>query len=216
MTTQKELHASYPAAFAALDDPSDSELLRQFRNGDEAAATQLYERYSRRLLRLTEGKQADDLSGRFDPDDIVQSVFRSFFRRARTALYDVPDGAELWPLLLVIALHKIRSRGAFHRAAKRDVRREYPLPIDQAEPQVIEKLSSREPQPFLCLVALETLEQLSTPQRQVVEWRLEGFGVAEIAERAGRSKRSIERILKECRRQLSQLLPEEVCDAHGS
>ena len=36
--------------------------------------------------------------------------------------YDVPPGEELWGLLLVIALNKIRTEETFHRAAKRDVR----------------------------------------------------------------------------------------------
>ena len=36
--------------------------------------------------------------------------------------YDVPPGEELWGLLLVIALNKIRTEETFHRAGKRDVR----------------------------------------------------------------------------------------------
>ena len=215
MTCQEE-HPSFSATCAALEEQSDRELLRQFRDGDEEAAAQLYERYARRLLRLSEGKHANDLSGRFDPDDIVQSVFRSFFRRARTALYDVPEGADLWPLLLVIALHKIRARSAYHRAAKRDVRREDTLTFDHARLGTVEQLYSREPQPFLRLVALESLEQLSPMLRQVAEWRVEGLGVAEIAVRAGRSKRSIERLLQECRQNLCELLPEEVRNATAS
>jgi RNA polymerase sigma-70 factor (ECF subfamily) len=62
------------------------------------------------------------LAQRVDPDDIVQSVFRTFFRRIAHGGYDVPAGGELWRLFLVIALNKIRSLATFHRAAKRDVR----------------------------------------------------------------------------------------------
>ena len=53
----------------------------------------------------------------------MQSVFGSFFRRARQGYYDVPDGEELWKLLLVLALHKIRDKSAYYHAAKRDVHR---------------------------------------------------------------------------------------------
>ena len=53
-------------------------------------------------------------------EDIVQSVFGSFFRRLGQGFYDVPEGDELWKLLLVIALHKIRKKAAYHHAAKRD------------------------------------------------------------------------------------------------
>jgi RNA polymerase sigma-70 factor (ECF subfamily) len=187
-----------------LDDPSDHLLLRDLRDGDDGAAAQLYERYVRRLLALTEGRVAPDLAGRLDPEDVVQSVFRSFFRRAQDGLYDVPVGEDLWPLLLVIALNKLRTRGTYHRAARRDVRRER-----GGEPLVraLEQLEAREPQPFLRLVALEALDGLPAGQRQVAQWRLEGYEVAEIATRVGRSKRSVERLLKDCRESLRHLLP---------
>ena len=57
-----------------------------------------------------------------DAEEIVQSVFRTFFRRAAHGHYSVPDGEEMWKLLLVIALNKVRAAGAYHRAAKRDMR----------------------------------------------------------------------------------------------
>src|SRR4029077_1781766 len=86
-------------------------------------STELYLRYAERLLALAASQSSADLSPRVDPEDIVQSVFRTFFRRASLGHYTVPDGEEIWKLLLVIALNKVRSVGAFHRAAKRDVRR---------------------------------------------------------------------------------------------
>jgi hypothetical protein len=33
-----------------------------------------------------------------DAVDLVQSIFRTFFRRVRRGCYDVPDGEELWKL----------------------------------------------------------------------------------------------------------------------
>ena len=64
---------------------------------------------------------SSSLSSRVDPEDIVQSVFRTFFRRASEGQYQVPSGEELWKLLLAISLNKVRSVGQFHRAAKRDI-----------------------------------------------------------------------------------------------
>src|SRR5262245_57537841 len=102
---------------------SDRNLLERFQQGDREAAAQLYDRYAERLRALTRRKSSSALACRLDPDDIVQSVFRNFFHAARTGGYDIPPGEDLWKLLLVIALNKIRARGTFHRAAKRDVRR---------------------------------------------------------------------------------------------
>src|SRR6516165_9957270 len=107
----------------APDAASDRSLLRRLQHGQPDASTELYLRYAERLLALAAAQSAPDLARRVDPEDIVQSVFRTFFRRASLGHYDVPDGEEIWKLLLVIALNKIRATGQFHRAAKRDVRR---------------------------------------------------------------------------------------------
>src|SRR5205085_299101 len=64
---------------------------------------------------------APDFAGRFDPDDVVQSVFRAFFHGARRRSYDVPPDGELWGLLLVLALNKVRELIGRHRAGKRSV-----------------------------------------------------------------------------------------------
>src|SRR5207248_2352055 len=99
-------------------ETSDRSLLRRFRGGSEDAATQLYLRYANRLMALARANRSTDLAARLDAEDIVQSVFRSFFQAARQGQYEVPEGEELWKILLVIALNKIRNQKAFHRAAK--------------------------------------------------------------------------------------------------
>src|SRR5262245_10642032 len=109
--------------------PSDQELLQRFRQGDEQAAAELYARYAHRLRALVKARCSSDLARRIDPDDIVQSVFRRFFQRVSQGDYDVPAGEELWGLLLVIALNKLRTEETYHRAGKRDVR----LTIDGVE-----------------------------------------------------------------------------------
>ena len=101
---------------------SDQSLLRRIQSGHSDASTQLYMRYARRLQALVASKSSPDLARRVDAEDIVQSVFRTFFRRAALGDYSVPEGEQLWKLLLVIALNKVRAVGAHHRAAKRDVR----------------------------------------------------------------------------------------------
>src|SRR5436190_6538766 len=103
-------------------ETSDHSLLRRFRGGSEDAATQLYVRYVHRLRALVKAHCSSELARRVEPEDIVQSVFRRFFRRVSQGDYDVPAGEELWGLFLVIALNRIRAAESFHRAGKRDVR----------------------------------------------------------------------------------------------
>ena len=104
--------------------PSDHSLLQRYRLGSQDAATELYLRYAHRLRALARAQISPGLAHWVDLEDVVQSVFGSFFRRAADGYYDVPVGEELWRLFLVIALNKIRRQGAYHHAARRDVRRD--------------------------------------------------------------------------------------------
>lgn len=183
---------------------SDRSLVRRLRTGCEDAATQLYLRYAQRLQKLVAGNVSPDLATRVDPEDIVQSVFRTFFRRATKGEYDVPDGEQLWKLLLVMGLNKVRSVGAFHRAARRDVRSS----VAHDELQISENAKSSDEWSLqiLRMAIDEMLGGLGPSHRTVLEMRIEGYEVAEIAARLGRSKRSVERILQELVKSMSKLI----------
>ena len=186
------------------EEASDFSLLRRFREGSQDAATQIYVRYARRLRALARTRSSDALAARVDADDIVQSVFRSFFRGASAGGYDVPAGEVLWKLLLVIALNKIRAAGAHHNAAKRDARKTSGADIDQLGPSV--RRGDVQAYVTLRLVIDDTLRGLPEAVRRIVELRIEGFEMAEIAAQTGRAQRSIERNLQEFRKKLDRLL----------
>lgn len=184
--------------------PSDSSLLRRYRDGSEEAATQLYLRYAHRLRGLARAQMSPELARQVDVDDLVQSIFGSFFRRARRGYYDVPAGGELWRLFLVSALNKIRGQAAFHHAARRDARR-----------TTLDGDLDRRPAPgaddahaLLRLAVDEALGRLPPAQQTMVRLRVEGHEVAEIAQQTGRSRRTVERLLQEARARLAGLLQE--------
>ncbi len=195
---------------AAGDEASatDRLLLERFRQGSQDAATQLHARYAQRLRGLAQAQCSADLARRVEVDDIVQSVFGSFFRGARAGYYDLPAGEELWKLFLVIALNKIRAKGAFHRAAKRDVRRHREgASFDHS----LEAVAGNDEAAFAVLQVTvdDLLERLPEQHRLVVRLRIEGHEVADIATRMGRSKRTTERLLQEARKRLADLLDVE-------
>jgi RNA polymerase sigma-70 factor (ECF subfamily) len=134
-----------------------------------------------------------------EPEDMVQSVFRRFFRRIQQADYDVPAGEELWGLFLVIALNRIRSEETFQRAGKRDLRRTV---TPGAEFHNVAGPHEDADYVILQLTVSEALAQLPPPQREMLELRIQGHEVAEIAKRIGRSKRTVERNLQEIRTRL--------------
>jgi RNA polymerase sigma-70 factor (ECF subfamily) len=180
-------------------EPSDRSLLARLRGGQQQAATDLYQRYAHRLRALVRARCSPQLARRLEPDDIVQSVFRRFFHRVLQGDYDVPPGEELWGLFLVIALNKIRTEEAFHRAGKRDVR----LATDTADPG---QLAAHDASAILQLCVEDALGQLPPLHRSMVELRIEGHEVAEIAKQTGRSKRTVERILQDVRSRLREIL----------
>jgi len=188
---------------------SDRSLLRRFQRGEADAATLLYLRYAERIGSLAWTQRGADLASRFDPDDVVQSIFRTFFRRAAEGYYDVPEGEDLWNLFLIIALHKIRDVCAFHRAAKRDVRA---TRSGEAFDGSLDGVLTRDETALLELrmVVEEMLGGLPATQRMIVELRIEGFQVDEIAQRTGRSRRTVERALQDFRAQLSAALREDL------
>jgi RNA polymerase sigma-70 factor, ECF subfamily len=188
-------------------DASDASLLSVFRQGNQDAATELYIRYAKRLRALVKEQCSNGLARRLEEDDIVQSIFRTFFTGAMQGLYKVPGGQDLWRLLLVISLNKIRAKGAYHNAAKRDARRTASLnaiglggePSDQDTGE----------QAFFQVVVQEALESLPVDYREVVELRIQGYEVDEIATKCNRAKRTVERILQEARKRLAALLQDE-------
>jgi RNA polymerase sigma-70 factor (ECF subfamily) len=190
-----------------LEERSDSSLLRRLRRGEDDAATALYLRYAHRLLALTRKQSSTELQRQAEPEDIVQSVFLSFFRKAASGMYNVPEGEELWNLLLVITLNKIRAKGNFFRAARRDVRRnvgpEFPendSALTADNEHALQELQE---------VVSELLAQLPPIYADIVSLRIAGHDLDAIASQTKRSRRTVERALQEFRNQLSALLNEE-------
>lgn len=184
---------------------TDRFLLEQFRKGEQTAATQLYLRYAERLQLLATSQTSPQLATRFDPEDVVQSVFRTFFRRVSSGLYDVPPGEELWSLLLVLALNKIRTLSKHHRAQKRDVRKT--IGSDRlggpGEPCQSGDETSLQ---ILRFVINDLLDALPDTNRSIVELRIQGYKADDIVRITERSKRTVERVLQEFRLKLSQLI----------
>jgi RNA polymerase sigma-70 factor (ECF subfamily) len=195
-------------------EPTDSSLLRRLRKGNPDAATQLYIRYADRLRALARAECAADLAPRMDVDDIVQSVFSSFFRGVGQGYYDVPHGDELWKLFLVIALNKIRAKGAYHRAAKRDVRKtagEELLDRASASGQESQEIAYT----LLRMVIEDALAELPAVQQQMIRLRIDGHEVADIAAHTQRSRRTVERVLQEFRARLAAILKEDDGPTYG-
>ncbi len=188
------------------DTPTDEELLDHFRSGDAASATAIYDRYAERLRGVIRRRCSRALAACVEPDDLLQSAFGSFFRRVADRATDGTHPDRLWGLLLLISVHKIRDAADYHYAAKRDARRlaqtaldTGPLAAAAIDETVLSELSD---------LVTHLVAQLPAPDDQMVRLRVQGYEVAEISNRTGRSKRTVERVLQGFRKSLESLIRE--------
>ena len=176
-------------------DWSSMTLLDRFRAGDPQAASGLFGRYFARLRGLVRGGLSPRVTRRVDPEDVVQSVYLSFFRGATTGRYVLSRGGDLWRLLAGIARHKLLRQVRYQKAARRSVARE--VGLDQ-----IDKARQSE-QPSAQVRWIDDLRwinhQLSPFDQRVLELRLQECQITEIATATGRSERSVRRSLARLR-----------------
>jgi RNA polymerase sigma-70 factor (ECF subfamily) len=195
-----------PLADSAESDVTDRSLVARLKDGDETAATELYRRYAARLHGLADRQMSAGIRRTHEPDDIVQSAFRSLFRGVSSGSYDAPAGNSLWSLLAVIAIHKVRRKVSRDRSvvAGSFVQVEDEPSSSQEIPGTISE------QQFESSLS-EAIEFLQPHEREIVALRVQGFTVEEISERASRSCRTVERTLQRIREKLSEKLLED-CD----
>lgn len=176
------------------DEPS-AELLAQYRQGNEGAASELFRRYVTRLTFLARARLAPALATRTDPEDIVLSAYRSFFVGAREGRFVLQRSGDLWRLLVTITLRKVYHEARRHSAGSRALSAEQPL-----EPGDIERIcTSRDPSPEEAIALADELQKclagLDPCARRVLELRLQDESLPRIAEATGRSERTVRRIL---------------------
>jgi len=169
---------------------SARELFLHCQAGDMGAAERIYLRYGERLWRLAERHIGEILQRRVDPDDIVQTVFRTFFRRAAAGKFSIENSASLWALLAQITLNRIRSE-----ARKWDLRAA--VPLDESREQA--ETSPGPPTEADARMLLQELSglvaQLDPRGVEILGLTVEGFSVSQIAGQLGCSRWTIRRAL---------------------
>ena len=66
-----------------------------------------YEQYRARLCQLVEREMNRRFRRKEDPEDVVQSAFRTFYRRNAKGEFHIDSSVDLWRLLETITRHKI-------------------------------------------------------------------------------------------------------------
>lgn len=196
------------------ENDSFAVLMVRLRSGEDSAAREVFVRFASRLAGLARRHLDARLAVKVDPEDVVQSAYKSFFLRQREGGLDVGTWDGLWGLLTMITLRKCADRAAYYRADKRDVGRETATgnPEDSA-PAVVDLALDREPLPDEAAALAETVESLfraidDPDERAILELSLQGHTATEISERLGRAERSVRRLREHIRKRLERMQSE--------
>jgi RNA polymerase sigma-70 factor (ECF subfamily) len=193
-----------------VSDAKDSfaEWLARLRARDDTAARELFDRFACQLIALARGRLAGALRHKVDPEDIVQSAYKSFFRSHGEGKVELESWNSLWGLLTLITLRKCADRAAYHRAECRDLAREAAAEPETPWPEA----PGREPTPFEAVALGETVEQLlaalDEDERPILELSLQGYTTQEISARLGRAERTVRRLREQIRNRLERMQAE--------
>jgi RNA polymerase sigma-70 factor (ECF subfamily) len=191
---------------------SFAEFLTRLQGRDDAAARELFQRFANQLLTLARRRISGGLRHKVDPEDIVQSAYKSFFHRYGEGNLEVVNWNSLWGLLTLITVRKCAERVAYHRAECRDAAREVAAPSGEDASPWLEPFG-REPTPLEAAELTETLERLLNAldenERPVLELSLQGYTTREISEQLGRAERTVRLHREGVRKRLERMQREE-------
>jgi RNA polymerase sigma-70 factor, ECF subfamily len=187
---------------------SFADFLARLQAQDDAAAQVLFGRFTHQLIALARHRIGAGLRHKVDPEDVVQSVYKSFFLRYGEGNLGAVNWNSLWGLLTLITVRKCAERAAYHRAERRDAAREVSAPRGADDAPAPEPFG-REPTPLEAAVMAETVEQLlaslDKDERPVLELSLQGYTTREVSERLGRAERTVRLLRERVRHRLERM-----------
>lgn len=194
------------------DDPSVQssfdEIMKRLRDGDPEASRTVFNRYAHRLVAMARRRLEPRIQQKEDPEDVVQSVFRSFFARYGAGTLSVEDWESLWSMLALLTARKCGGRARHYHTSRRDVDREAQAATEsQAGAPYSEP--GDDPTPEEEAVLHDTIEQLLAdfPQpkhQQIIRHTLEGLTAEQVSAAVPCTERMVHRVLVRVREWLVQ------------
>ncbi|MFO0889719.1 MAG: ECF-type sigma factor [Isosphaeraceae bacterium] len=170
-----------------------SEPLTSVHHEGEARVSAVFEEYLARLVRFARVRLGGE-DRRPDAEDAVMSAFRVYCGGVRDGRFVEHSKDETWSLLAKLVKGKLRDHGRKAANGKHGGGRVRSL---EALGESGDMLAERRVDAEDGLALLELLLCLpDESHRRVASWRLEGFQIAEIAERLDCSERTVKRKLE--------------------
>lgn len=183
-----------------------TQLIRQLKNGDTAAAQALWKHYFHRLVTLARARLRGTPCRVADQEDVALSAFDSFCRGLRQGRFQqLLDRDNLWELLIVITARKAINQIVRERRQKRGggaVRGDSAFgPPDASGEAGFAGLQGNDPSPALAAEIAEAYQRLlhrlgDDELRRIAVYKLEGWTNSDIAQQLGCAISTIERRLR--------------------
>ena len=198
------------------DRPPDVDwerLIAGLQQGDADVLKSFYAEYGPMLRTIADSRLAPGMRRRFDADDVIQSTFRTFFRRAQVGYFQFEDNQRLWNLLCAITLTKLREKARFHQRQSRGVGRE--VPVDSSDDSGDaghgdSGLVAGGPTPDAAAEFADTFDMLvaslDEDERKLIDLKLQDQTNDEAAETLGLSERTVRRMLSRLQDKFEKLL----------
>ncbi|OYP29976.1 ECF-type sigma factor [Rhodopirellula sp. MGV] len=183
--------------------------IEQVKQGDSHAEIQIWQHYFDRLVRTVRNHLCGQNRAISDEEDIVASVFESFYQAAEAGRFpDLTDRDELWRLLLKMSSRKVIDK---RRRDQRQRRGDGIQPQSLVGPdgEMVLEVVGDNPTPEMVAMMAETMGQLfemlgAGQLKEIAVAKLEGHSNAEIATQLDCSERTVERRLHLIREKLEQ------------
>lgn len=195
------------------EENSFHNLLSRLDQGRDDAQTEVFQRFAERLVKLARSRLDDRIRKTTDPEDVMQSVWKSFFVRQQAGKFELQDWGGLWAVLVVMTVRKCGRRSVAAQRVKRDVNREtnQQFTTTDDDSSFSWEAVDRAPTPDEAATLTEMVEQvmagLDDREQNVLSLRLQGFTVPEISNQVGLTERSVHRKLAAIRERAGKLEP---------
>lgn len=170
--------------------------------GDSVAEAEIVERFADKIQHVATRRLDGRLSGKLSPEDVVQSVFRSFFRRNQEGEFHFENWKALGGLLATIAARKCTRSHREFTTQSRNVDRE----DNGAASFASAAQSANEPTPDELVALRDTIDwalsNMDDKHQQIILLGLSSYSAREIARIVGRTQRTVRRVLDKFRERL--------------
>ena len=202
------------------DTKSLATMLSRLKSGDESAASEILERYESQVRLVVRRFLPRVLRSRFDSQDIMQSVWRSFFQKVREeksansgtnpAVSEKPvqefqDSAQLFAFLSRMARNKVIDQYRRETSQKSDVHRQRTMYGESGE-----DLDPPAPDESPAEVA-EAADEYShwrslvpEDRQELIDMKADGLSTREIGVKLGISERTVQRVLEDLRQRVER------------